>query len=520
MRTAGAMFFTAILALTGCAAGPNYHTPKPDTPPRFVATAASADTAGAASADTAGAAPAPAAASERDLAAWWRALNDSELDSLVDRAIKSNLDVEIALTRLQQARTYEAVVLSSALPQVNASAAAGRGTGNDLGRGRADQALVSAADTTGVKQINTLEGFDAVWELDLFGKFRREIEATRYDAQAAAAARYDVITAVIADVVRAYIDLRGFQVQAGVLRQAVNVLRESLRLETIRYQRGIINELDVALATRELASVEARLAPMQAQANAAQYALAVLLGEYPEKMVQELSKADLVPSMPPAAPIGTPLALLERRPDIQQAERQLASATARIGVATANLYPRVGLIGSIGAQGQGWGTSPTLGSHIWSFGPAALWPVLDFGALDAQVDVARLQRRADLLNYRRTILNAVQEVDTALDAYTAQQDRLKNLGDALVAAQRAVELATQRYNRGLTDYLNVVDAERQLDDIQEEYAQAQVAEGEQFVQLYRSLGGGWENYQSVPDIRRPQPAIIAAFRRAVESSAP
>ncbi len=506
MSTAGWTLFASLLALAGCAAGPNYHTPKPDTPPRFVASSSATSS--------------QAPADEHDLATWWRALNDPELDSLVDRALKANLDLEIALTRLQQARTYETVVMGYALPEVNASAAAGRGTGSDLGRGRADQALVSATNTSGLQQINTLEGFDAVWELDLFGKFRREIEATKYDTQAAAAARYGVITTVISDVVRAYIDLRGFQVEAGVLRQAAGVLRESLRLETIRYQRGIINELDVALATRELSTVEAQLAPMEAQEKAAQYALAVLLGEYPENLVQELSKPDLVPSMPPAASAGTPLQLLERRPDIQQAERQLASATARIGVATANLYPQIGLIGSIGAQGQGWGTSPAIGSHIWSFGPAALWPVLDFGALDAQVDVARLQRRAYLLNYRRTILNAVQEVDTAVDAYAAQQDRLKNLGDGLVAAQHAVDLATARYNRGLTDYLNVVDAERQLYDIQEEYAQAQVAEGEQFVQLYRSLGGGWENYQAVPDIQRPLPAIIAAFRRAVTSSAP
>jgi NodT family efflux transporter outer membrane factor (OMF) lipoprotein len=506
IKTIGSIFCASALMLGGCAAGPEYHTPKPDTPPQFAASSTDAGLS--------------APTDEQNLASWWRALGDSKLDSLVDRAIKSNLDLEIALMRLQQARTYEAVVMSHALPQVNASAAAARGTGSDLGRGRADQALVSATNTAGLTQINTLEGFDAVWQLDLFGKFRREIEATKYDAQAAAAARYGVITAVIADVVRAYIDLRGFQVQAGVLRQAVDVLRESLRLETIRYQRGIINELDVALATRELSTMEAQLAPMVAQEKAAQYAIAVLLGEYPESMAEELSKPDLVPSMPAAASAGTPLDLLKRRPDIQQAERQLASATARIGVATANLYPQVGLVGSIGAQGQGWGTSPAIGSHIWSFGPAALWPVLDFGAIDAQVNVARLERRAYLLSYRRAILNAVQQVDTALDAYSAQQDRLKNLGDGLLAAQRAVDLATQRYNRGLTDYLNVVDAERQLYDIQEEYAQAQVAEGDQFVQLYRSLGGGWENYQAVPDIRRPQPAIIAAFRRAVESSAP
>ncbi|MGA2398226.1 MAG: efflux transporter outer membrane subunit [Steroidobacteraceae bacterium] len=505
-RIVGSTLLASILVLGGCAAGPNYHTPKPDTPPRFAVSFLPVGS--------------PAPADEQELATWWRALGDSELDSLVDRAIRSNLDIEIALTRLQQARTYESVVMSVALPQINASAAAARGTGSDLGRARADQALVSATNTAGLTQINTLEGFDAIWELDLFGKFRREIEATKYDAQAAAAARYGVITTVIADVVRGYIDLRGFQVQAGVLRQAVDVLRESLRLESIRYQRGIINELDEALASRELSTVEAQLAPMMAQEKAAQYALAVLVGEYPENMVQELSRPDLVPSMPAAASAGTPLELLKRRPDVQEAERQLASATARIGVATANLYPQVGLVGSIGAQGQGWGTSPAIGSHIWSFGPAALWPVLDFGALDAQVDVARLGRRAYLLNYRRAILNAVQQVDTALDAYSAQQDRLKNLGDGLLAAQRAVDLATARYNRGMTDYLNVVDAERQLYDIQEEYAQAQVAEGEQFVQLYKSLGGGWENYQSVPAIQRPLPAIIAAFRRAVTSSAP
>ncbi len=149
-----------------------------------------------------------------------------------------------------------------------------------------------------------------------------------------------------------------------------------------------------------------------------------------------------------------------------------------------------------------------------------MWPLLDFGAIDAEVDIADLEAQASLMNYRRTILNAVQDVDTALDAYAAEEARLKDLGLAMLAGQRAVELATERYNRGLTDYLNVVDAERQYDDLQEQYASAQVAQGEQFVQLYKSLGGGWENYQQVPAIRRPQPAIVAAFRRVLGSTAP
>ena len=172
--------------------------------------------------------------------------------------MKSNLDLAVALDRLQQARTYEVVVLGGALPVVDASAGAGRGTGSDLTKGRADPVLRSGDNGAGLEHINTVAGFDAVWELDLFGKFRREAEAARADTQAAYAARDEVLTTVIADVVRAYVDLRGFQVRAGILHQGIDVLRESLRIVNIRYERGITNELDVALARRELASLEAR----------------------------------------------------------------------------------------------------------------------------------------------------------------------------------------------------------------------------------------------------------------------
>ena len=493
--------------LASCAAGPNYHTPTEDQPANFAATVSRV-----------AATPGAPQAAAVDLAAWWQALHDAELNSLIERAVGSNLDLEIALDRLQQARTYEAVMTGAALPTVDASAAAGRGTGTDLSKGRADQVLRSADTSSGIKQINTLAGFSAMWELDLFGKLRREIEAARDETQAARAARADVLTAVIADVVRAYVDLRGFQVRASVLHKASEVLRESLRIVNIRYERGITNELDVALATRELASLESQIAPMDAQVNAAQYALAVLTGEYPEHMVQELSKPDLIPMMPPPTAPGVPLDLLKRRPDIQEAERELAAATARIGVATARLFPEVSLSAAIGTQGQGWGTTPAVGKHIWSFGPGAVWPLLDFGALDAQVDIASVAAHASLVNYRKTILNAVREVDTSLGAYEAERVRMDKLGTAMMAGQRAVDLANARYDRGLTDFLNVVDAERQFYDLQIQYADAQVAQGDEFVALYKSLGGGWENFQAVPAIRRPQPAIIAAFRRAISNN--
>src|ERR1700723_566912 len=233
VKAVPAICFGFVVGLTGCAVGPNYRAPKPDAPPQFAAKAA---TNSAASATPA--APAP------ELATWWRSLNDPELDSLVERAVKSNLDVEIALTRLQQARTYEVVVVGHALPEVDAGAAAGRGTGSDLTKGLADDALRAGGMGAGLEHINTIAGFDTVWELDFFGKYRREFEAARYDRQGAGGLRHDVVRSLVADVVRAYVDLRGYQVQAGILRNTSNVLRESLRLVNIRYERGITNELE------------------------------------------------------------------------------------------------------------------------------------------------------------------------------------------------------------------------------------------------------------------------------------
>ena len=502
----------SIAGLAACAAGPNYRIPTPDEPAAFAALLNPPSLSRAAD-GVAKAAPV-------ELATWWRALNDKELNSLVDRAMQSNLDLQMALDRLQQARAYEAVVIGYALPDVEASGAAGRGTGSDLTKGLASQALRSADNGAGLQHINTIVGFDATWELDIFGKFRREFQAVRAETDAVRAARYDVLTSVIGNVVQAYVDLRGFQVRVGILHHASDVLRESLRIVNIRYERGITNELDVALATRELATLEGQIAPVEAQVKAAQYTLAVLVGEYPEHMMQELAKPDLIPTMPAPASPGTPIDLLKRRPDIQQAERELAAATARVGVATANLFPDVTVSAAIGSQSQGWGTTPAVSKHIWSFGPGAIWPLLDFGALDAQVEVADYAARASLANYRKTILSAVEQVDSSLDAYQAQQYRMEKLSDAMVAGQRAVDLATARYNRGLTDFLNVVDAEREFYDLQEQYAEAQVSQGEQFVQLYKSLGGGWQNYQSVPKIRLPKPAIVAAFRSVLSGNGP
>ena len=489
----------AAVVISGCAVGPDYHRPQIALPDHYAAQPQ----------------PRPPAAATPDLAAWWQALQDPELDSLINRAIAANPDVAIALDRLQAARTYEAGMLGVFLPDLQGSAAAARGTGSDLARGRAAQSLVSADNSAGVRHINEIGGFDSVWELDVFGKYRRELQAARADTQALAAAREGVLVSIIADVARAYIDMRGAQMHVVTLQATVQALQESQRLVHIRYQRGITNELDVTLADRELADTEAQLAPLQAQVSAGQYTLATLLGQFPEDLVAELAPPSMIPGTPQLAPAGLPPQLLRQRPDIQQAERELAASSARIGVATAALFPDVAVTAAIGFQRQGLGTVPAVGQHIWSAGPAVLWPLLDFGTLDAQVDIADLRTRALLVGYRKTIQSAVSEVDTALSRYTAEQSRLEKLELAVTASQRAITLATERYDRGLTDYLNVVDAQREGYDIQIEYVEAQTSADDQFVALYRSLGGGWQHYQQLPDIRRPQPAIIAAFRRLV-----
>ncbi len=485
--------------LSGCAVGPDYEKPDLPAPPNFAA------------ADQAAKQPSV------DPAQWWKSLGDAELNSLVERAVAANPDLAIALYRLQEARTQEAVLLGNALPKGEAAGAAARGTGNDVTKGRAST-LLRSGDNTGLsptRQIEQIGGFDADWELDLFGQYRRAIEAGIYDAAAAAEARNQALVGVISDLVRAYVDLRGLQMRLAVLGQDIDAATRSRNYVKMRFEHGLTNELDLTLAERELSSLKSQQAPLAAQANAARYTIAALLGRYPEDLAGELSDIKPIPALPARIEPGLPLQLIERRPDIRQSEAQLAAANARIGVATGNLFPHIGLDASVGTQFDQVGFNPAGGTHIWSLGPSAYWSILDFGALDAQVDIADYRTKEQLEVYRRSILTAVRDVDGAVEAFSAQQDSVANLGDALAQAQRAVMLATERYDRGLTDYLNVVDAERRLYELEAQLITAQQGAGEDFVTLFRSLGGGWEGFQDTPDIRLPHPAIIAMVERLI-----
>jgi NodT family efflux transporter outer membrane factor (OMF) lipoprotein len=491
----------SLYALNGCAVGPDYRAPNMKMPQKFAAVQSASGTAQQPSVDA---------------SKWWKSLGDDKLSSLVDRAIKANPQLDIALAHVQEAREQEAVLMGQALPDLGLSGGAARGTGSDLARGRADQSLVSAENTGTYQHVTQIYGFVAGWQIDLFGQYRRELEAARYDEQAARAARNNVLIAIVANVVRAYVDMRGLQMQLAVLQQNVAVAKTYVDYVTSRYNLGITNGLDVTLAQRQLSTLQAEVAPLNSQIDVAQYVIAIYCGEFPESMVQELSAPGQIPRVPEKLDTGVPLDLLRRRPDINEAERQLAGATARVGVATANLFPHLAITGSAGYQGQGLGVTPAQKSFIWSAGPAAMLPILDFGTLDAMVNIADYNTHAMLMNYKQTVLGAVEEVDSASSAYAAQQDRLSNLRTALDASQQSVSLATQRFDRGLIDSLNVIDAQRQEFQLEQDYVAAQQVAAEQFIALYRALGGGWEDYQSLPQIRRPLPAVIAALVRSVK----
>ena len=484
--------------LAGCAVGPDYRPPELAPPESFAVPSA----------------PTRQGAAPIDLARWWRALGDPQLDRLVDQAIVANPDLAIALARLQQAQAAETILIGALLPTVDADAAAGNGTGSDVTRGRVPSLLTSADNTAKTRQIRQIGGFDAVWELDLVGQTRRAIEAGVDDAEAAAEARNAVLVAVIADVVSSYVDLRGLQDRLAVLRQDIGVAQESRDFVKLRFERGLTNELDLTLAQRELSTLKSGQAPLAAEIDAARFTIATLLGRFPEQLAFDLDQPKPIPALPPAIAPGLPLDLIKRRPDVREQERQLAAATARIGVAIGNLFPHIAMSGAIGAQFPAIGSQSA--SHIWSLGPSAYWPLLDFGALDALVEIADLETSTQLAKYRRTVLRAVREVDSGVAAFAAQQQRVAHLEDALGQGQRAVDLARQRYDRGLTDFLNVVDAERQLYALEDELIAAQQAAGDDFALVFKSLGGGWEHYQDVPAGRLPHPALLAMFERLAD----
>jgi len=363
-----------------------------------------------------------------------------------------------------------------------------------------------------------MAGFDAGWQLDLFGKYQRLLEATRDDAEAQRELRNAVLITVISEVARNYLEIRELQLRIDIARNDVATAQKTVDLLVTRFDRGLSNELDLTLARRQLATQQAILPQLNAAISAAESRLAVLLGTYAPNIAPQLERPGRFPTTPERLRAGVPVDLLRRRPDVRGAERQLAAATARIGVATADLFPTVAVTAGFGSQGgTRQGTAVPINGPIWSFGPGAYWPLLDFGRLDALIDIQEMRTHELLVNYKKTIMVAVEEVDQAIKQYKFDQARQKALSVALDAGRRALDLALERYDRGVTDFLNVLDAQRQFFALEDQYATAQGIVVLQFVAFYKVLGGGWELYDELPPIPDAQPALIATVRRVTNN---
>lgn len=496
------LLLIVLTGLSGCTLGPNYLVPEIGTPELFTGTIS-------------GAARGPVKLIQSDspeIIRWWTLLKDPELESLIHRAISANPDIEIAADHIRAARENEIAVRGAALPDVEASAGAGRGTGTNSTRGRVSPPLNAASNTTGLKEITYVAGFDAGWELDFFGKSRRALEAARYSTGVAAEQRHAALVSIVAEVARAYIDTRGAQAAIKASRENVARAQKTLDLMRARFQRGLTNELDVTLASRQLAILNAGLAPLSADEYAGCARIATLLASYSGGICEELQRFREIPTTPEALKAGLPVDMIRRRPDVRAAERELAVETARIGVAIADLFPRVAVTVGGGVQGgREIAGVPGITKSIYSVGPALYWPLLDFGTLDAVIQIQKLQANAQFLNYKHVVIASVEEVNVALARYRTSMAILKSLENAVKESKHAVALASERYDRGVTDSLNVLDAERQDDELNIQYAQAKTDAANAFIAVYKALGGGWEMFDEELPAPAVQPAVLAAF---------
>jgi multidrug efflux system outer membrane protein len=448
------------LTLSACAVGPTYHAPI-EAP----VTLAAAD---------------PAVSNQAAAASWWKAFGDPELDSLIDRALASNLDVRIAVARVKQARALFRDSELDRLPRVTTSA----------GYTRAKQQVVGAGpDRVTLEQADV--GFDAAWEIDLFGRVGHQVASAKAEADAAQADLRDAQVTIAAEVARAYFQLRGAQARRAVAEENAHTQADTVRLTKVRYDIGPGDPVDVESASARLNATEAVIPALRAAEAQAAYRLAVLLGQRPGVLDAELQAktAATAPQGPTALPIGEASTFLRRRPDVQAAERRLAAQTARTGVATADLFPRVSITGFVGFLSGDVSSLFNSGGQAWSVSPAVSWPGLDFGGAHARLRAQQARGDESLALYDQTVLRAVEDLQNSLTAYRERQAQVFSLSKQVAASRRAADLAHIRYKEGRIDFLRVLDAERTRLDAEDGLTQAQTNANIDVVSIYKALGG-------------------------------
>jgi NodT family efflux transporter outer membrane factor (OMF) lipoprotein len=462
--------------LVGCAVGPNYQAPKTEVPPNWDGQAF-----------VTAAQPSKTTTDPVRLVEWWNAFNDPNLSSLMERAIRANLDVRQAEARIRQARAARRVAGAPLWPQAEASALYQRSQGSsEVGGGGA------IATVGGLRELFQV-GLDASWELDIFGGTQRSLEAAAADLKAAVEDRRDVLVTLAGEVGTNYLNLRGFQQQIAIARKNLAAQKKTADITHRRFEAGFVSRLDVANADAQVATTEAQIPILEASARSAIYSLGVLLGQEPAALAKELSQESPIPLTPPEVPVGLPSDLVRRRPDIRRAEAQVHAANARIGVATADLFPRFFLTGSVGLSSADLTRLGNLStSKFWSLGPSVTWPVFAGGRIRANIEVQNALQEQALIAYQKTVLTALQDVETALVVYTKEQEHQKALATAVSSNRQAVDLAMRLYVAGKTDFLNVLNAQRSLFATEDALTQSTRTLGTNLIALYKALGGGWE----------------------------
>lgn len=447
--------------LAACAVGPDYH--RPELAPVSFKNAGTAATDGSAFE-----------------ARWWTQFGDSTLDALVRQALAGSLDLKMAMARVAAARAAVGEQTSNLLPTVTADGSYTRSRAQQPGFGR-DK----------ISSSRYQAGFDAAWELDLFGGLRRSVEAARADAQGSEYSLRDAQVRLIAEVARNYFELRGAQLRLEIASRDLASQAETVNLTRVREQVGTGPEQDVASAAARLAATQARIPQLHATEKLAGYRLDVLTGTRPGESTIDLSPQSFKP-LARALTIGAPEDLLARRPDVQRAERELAAATAGIGIATADFYPHIEVGGFIGFLSGNSADLGTVASQAFSIGPSIRWNGLNWQRVQSRLDQSKANADEAFANYRQTVLLALEDIEGALTLFNAQRSRTDRLLEQARQSRRAADLAGIRYREGASDFLTLLDAQRTALAAEDDLAQAETAINTDAIAVYKALGGGWE----------------------------
>jgi len=472
----------AALLLSGCSAvGPDYQRPNIEAPRQWTE-------------------PAGLTGSQTD--SWWKTFNDPVLNKLIGDAITSNLDLKRALARIKDARALRSATIAAGLPSLAAKSNISRRLNNSSSS--ASQSGTSSAgggfgignQSTNIFQI----GFDAQWELDFFGGIRRAVEAADATLDVEVENSRDVLVTLLGEVARNYIELRANQQLIAITGKNLRAQQETWELTQIRQQTGLSGMLEVTQAQAQAATTEAQLPNYETAAKQSIHALSVLLGKEPGSLAIRLDRQGSVPAVAAQLITNLPSELLQRRPDIRRAERQLAVANAAVGVATAELYPKINLAAFIGLQNTTITDFTPIGKS-WSAASSLSMPIFNWGKLNANIDSKKAQFEQTFLTYQSTVLSAFKEVEDALIAYSKEQQRHKALAKAVAADQLAVQLANERYQKGLTAFLDVLTSQTALYQAQSLLITSESRLSGNLVALYKALGGGWQTESIVGDVK-------------------